>query len=364
MRQKRVGVSLVIITLSLFLGSLVYAAPKIACENPSWEFQKVKEGVKVEHAFRVKNVGDQTLEIERVRASCGCTAATPVSKILKPGEETDILTSFNTENRAGKQVKYVYVHCNDPENKMYKLTISGDVEEIPAPRIILRPPSWNIQTLEPGKIQQTTIVIQNTGKIPLQINSFTPSKTGISVSLTTTTIEVGGKADMAIAFLPDMASPSIQEKITLETNDPKRKKVDFNIYGKLVLESMGFSLFVTNATPVEENLQMNLYIKNSQNYPLTLKIPDAQKPNTVTVSPKNIQTFSVFVPKDKVLSPEPSSDSIVYQGAYKNLKVELIVPVPDVTKPGSPAGAQPMKQGAFREMGITHPAKNQPPPQP
>jgi len=329
------------------IGSLVYAGPKIACENPAWEFQKVKEGVKVEHAYRIKNVGDETLEIERVRASCGCTAASPVSKTLKPGEETDVLTSFNTENRSGKQIKYIYVHSNDPDNKMFKLTISGEVEEVPSPKIIIRPPSWNIQTLEPGKTQRTTIVIQNTGKIPLQINSVIPSNTSVNFALTSSTIEAGGKTDMEITFLPDMASPTVREKITLTTNDPKRKTLDFNIFGRMDMESLGLTLSVTGVTPVEQNMQINLYLKNSQPYPLTLKIPDALEPNVVTVSPKNIHSFSVTIPKEKMTAPEASGDNIVYQGAYNNLKVELTVPVPDPTKGGvSPVVGQEQKKSS------------------
>jgi hypothetical protein len=348
MRQKRMGIVLVMIFSSLIFCSLVYAAPKIACENPLWEFKKVKEGVKVEHAYRIKNVGDETLEIERVRASCGCTAASPVSKTIKPGEETDVLTSFDTANRAGKQTKYIYVHCNDPDNKMFKLTISGEVEEVPSPKIIIRPPSWNIQTLEPGKTQRTTIVIQNTGKIPLEINSVIPSNTTINVILTSTTIEAGGKADMEISFLPDMAAPTIREKITLETNDPKRKTLDFNIFGRMDLESLGFTLSVTGATPVAENMQINLYLKNSQPYPITLKIPDALEPNVVTVSPKNIHSFSITIPKEKMTAPEPSGDNIIYQGAYNNLKVELTVPVPDPTKAGSSAVAPQGQKGVLQ----------------
>jgi len=333
--------------------SLVYAGPHITCEKPAWDFGKVKEGVKVEHAYRVKNVGDETLEIERVRASCGCTAASPVSKILKPGEETDILTSFDTANRYGKQTKYVYVHCNDPENKMFKLTISGEVEEVPSPKIIIRPPSWNIQTMEPGKTQRTTIVIQNTGKMPLQISSAIPSKPSINVTLTSTTIEAGGKADMEIRFLSDTISPAIREKITLVTNDPKRKTVDFNIFGKMDVESMGLTLSVTGVAPVAENMQINLYLKNSQPYPLTLKIPDALEPNMVTISPKNIHSFSVLVPKEKVSVPEASGDNIAYQGAYKNLKVELTIPIPDPSK----AGTSPAARGD--QKGLIH-AQNPP----
>ena len=41
--------------------------PKLVIENKTFDFQKVDEGTILEHAFVVKNVGDQPLQIQKVR---------------------------------------------------------------------------------------------------------------------------------------------------------------------------------------------------------------------------------------------------------------------------------------------------------
>ena len=163
----------IILVLTLCLNAVVMGAPKIECTDPVWDFGKVMEGEKQIHDFKIKNTGDEVLEIKRVRGSCGCTAAKPSTNSLKPGEEAEINVNFNTSGRSGKQTKYVYVYTNDADQNMFKLTVTGEIQRKPAPRIIIRPSSWSLQNTEPGKTMRTTITIMNTGEEPLEIKSIT-----------------------------------------------------------------------------------------------------------------------------------------------------------------------------------------------
>jgi len=45
------------------------AGPRIAIDAPSFEFDDVKEGTVVEHAFRVVNNGDGVLRIKQIKTS-------------------------------------------------------------------------------------------------------------------------------------------------------------------------------------------------------------------------------------------------------------------------------------------------------
>jgi hypothetical protein len=45
------------------------SAPRIAIDAPSFDFNDVKEGTAVDHAFRVVNTGDGVLKIRRIKTS-------------------------------------------------------------------------------------------------------------------------------------------------------------------------------------------------------------------------------------------------------------------------------------------------------
>ena len=51
--------------------------------------------------FLVTNVGEQTIHIDRIKTSCGCTGSILDQKSLKPGESTTIVGTFKKGNRQG-----------------------------------------------------------------------------------------------------------------------------------------------------------------------------------------------------------------------------------------------------------------------
>src|SRR5271155_3449117 len=61
--------------------------PKIQLIDPTYDFGSVMSGPAISHTFKVKNTGGGDLLIDRVQTSCGCTAAEPSRKHLKPGED-------------------------------------------------------------------------------------------------------------------------------------------------------------------------------------------------------------------------------------------------------------------------------------
>lgn len=52
----------------LVMISTVLAAPKIQVDQKEWDFGKVCRNATIRHAFVIKNVGDSTLTIKRVKA--------------------------------------------------------------------------------------------------------------------------------------------------------------------------------------------------------------------------------------------------------------------------------------------------------
>jgi len=102
-------------------------APSIEFENKTFNFEKIKQGEKIDHEYKFTNTGKSELIIRKVRASCGCTAIMSDQKIIKPGEQASIKVSFNSSGKLGNQNKTVTVISNDPKHAREILWIRGEI---------------------------------------------------------------------------------------------------------------------------------------------------------------------------------------------------------------------------------------------
>lgn len=90
-----------------------------------FDFGKVKEGEKVRHAFKFKNLGENPLMISDAKASCGCTVPSFSKEPVLPGKEGEIIVEFNSKGRKGKNHKSVMVFSNADREKV---SVSFDAE--------------------------------------------------------------------------------------------------------------------------------------------------------------------------------------------------------------------------------------------
>jgi hypothetical protein len=107
----------------------IASAPSIAFDNSTFDFKEIKQGEKVEHIFTITNQGKSDLIIRNVKASCGCTAVSPVDDIIKPGASTTMKVIFNSSGKIGKQNKTITIISNDPKKSRSIVWVKGDVLE-------------------------------------------------------------------------------------------------------------------------------------------------------------------------------------------------------------------------------------------
>jgi hypothetical protein len=113
--------------IQYFDKSNVDEGPVIRFTSTSHDFGKIKAGEQVETKFEFKNIGKDKLRINRVMASCGCTAGMPEKTELEPGESSVIKVKFNSEGRSGPDHKAVDVYSNDPNTPVTRLTIRSNI---------------------------------------------------------------------------------------------------------------------------------------------------------------------------------------------------------------------------------------------
>ena len=87
--------------------------PVMEIEPEDYDFGGVRQDQRLVHEFTVKNVGTEDLEIRRISTSCGCAAAIPADRIVKPGESTTLEVVLETRKYKGVIDKSVSVASND-----------------------------------------------------------------------------------------------------------------------------------------------------------------------------------------------------------------------------------------------------------
>lgn len=106
--------------------------PEIEIRPTSFDFGKVEYGKVLEYTFKVKNLGEETLEIKRVATSCACTTAKVTKEKISPREEAELLVIFDTGAMSGpmgkgEQERVIYVKSNDPINSQVEVMIYADI---------------------------------------------------------------------------------------------------------------------------------------------------------------------------------------------------------------------------------------------
>ncbi|MEM7375501.1 MAG: DUF1573 domain-containing protein [Bacteroidota bacterium] len=105
--------------------------PNIAFETLEYDAGKVLEGEKVVFGFKFTNTGEEPLELQSVKASCGCTATAPKDDIIAGGATSEIVATFDSRNRKGPQTKTITVRSNDPDQATVILRLKVEVEQDP-----------------------------------------------------------------------------------------------------------------------------------------------------------------------------------------------------------------------------------------
>jgi hypothetical protein len=108
--------------------ALAGSGPRITFDKVTHDYGKVMYGNTVNEEFKFTNTGDETLRIENLRSTCGCTKAVQGSSEIAAKGKSKITASFDTTGLSpGRKRKTLFVHSNDPVNPEVELTIFADV---------------------------------------------------------------------------------------------------------------------------------------------------------------------------------------------------------------------------------------------
>jgi len=210
--------------------------PKASVQQVDYNFGNIKQGDIVSHTFVISNSGGDLLKITDVRASCGCTAANPTKRELKPGESSNLEVTFNSKGRKGPQTKTVNVVTNDPDKKDITLTIKCNIivpEEkntsIGA-RIFFPETQHDFGKVKEGLKVEYTFKFENKGTESLVVKDIKTSCGCTAAVVSNSSLKPGEVGSIKVDFDTKNRSGRNSKSITIVSNDKKEPNKIITIY--------------------------------------------------------------------------------------------------------------------------------------
>lgn len=102
---------------------------RLQVADPVYEFGSVHsaDAKSISHTFVLRNTGEETLLINKVKPSCGCTSAVASATQIAPGATATVTAKLNPKGKSGNQTITVRVSTNDPTNASQMLRMSGTI---------------------------------------------------------------------------------------------------------------------------------------------------------------------------------------------------------------------------------------------
>lgn len=210
--------------------------PKVGVQQLEHDFGNINEGDVVNHSFVISNNGGDLLKIIDVRASCGCTAASPDKKELKPGESTNISVSFNSKGRKGPQTKTVTVTTNDTEKPTLSLNIKCNiianavVQNNIGAKIFFPETQHDFGIVKEGQKVEYTFKFQNNGTEALIIKDVKTSCGCTAAIVSDNNIKPGKEGSIKVDFDTKNRSGRNSKSITVVSNDTKEPNKVITIF--------------------------------------------------------------------------------------------------------------------------------------
>lgn len=79
--------------------------------------------------YKFTNVGKETISIRRLTTSCSCASAVCHQAAVKPGEEAEILVTYNPKGHPGKFERKVFIYTQEGNSPAAILKLSVDVAQ-------------------------------------------------------------------------------------------------------------------------------------------------------------------------------------------------------------------------------------------
>lgn len=102
-------------------------APVLALQANMINFGVVKAGSVLTREIKINNTGKKDLIIRHAQSNCSCLTIEAGLRTIKPGQQTSMKITLDTQGRTGPQNKSVTIYSTDPQNPVQRITFTAAV---------------------------------------------------------------------------------------------------------------------------------------------------------------------------------------------------------------------------------------------
>lgn len=147
--------------------------------EPNFDFGMMAPGTEGDHAFVIKNVGNDDLRLRLGATTCTCTLGDLDREVLAPGEQTEIKLSWFVKAGNEDFSQSAEVLTNDPKHVVVRLGVTGKIIR----EVDVVPETWTfgeVATGEPMKVSGTIYSFLETDIVPATMRFSNEEMTGLS----------------------------------------------------------------------------------------------------------------------------------------------------------------------------------------
>jgi len=218
----------VVVLLLLAAGAGADVGPRLAIDQPVFDFGTVERGTRVDHTFGLVNRGDAELRIEHVKSSCGCTVAVLSDRVVPPGGEARVAVDLDTGRLAGRTTKTITVYTNDPAAAVVGLSLAGQVTA----DLVVTPTPLYLGRIHRGEpVRREVLVTPGREGAAFTVERVEPTHPAVRARLEPRTDGPGQR--VVVELDRDVPLGRFNETLTLRTTSPHEPVLRIPVLGSV-----------------------------------------------------------------------------------------------------------------------------------
>jgi len=206
---------LTILLLWLPLQAWSAPAPALDVGENEFDFGEIFQGDRVDHVFSFRNSGDAPLLIDRIKSSCGCTAALLSAKEIPAGGEGTIKASFDSSRFRGAIAKVIFLYSNAPGLETSRFTLKGTIK----PLVDFSPQQLDFGNVAVDAEAAVDFVLVNAGEKELLIENIRASNTAFSTTCEADKLAPGVEVNCRAVARPRAETPHLNGHVLIRTDN-------------------------------------------------------------------------------------------------------------------------------------------------
>jgi len=199
-----------------------------------WDFGYLPQGGTVSHIFQVKNIGEDTLLIIRVRPGCGCTTVPLFKDRLAPKETADLEVVFDSDKiRPGKTSKSIQIISNDPTHPLEELHFTANVRDTNS-LVKFTPEQIYFDTVRQEKETKQTLMVENICQENLSVKLVEEPKGFVDLNVPRRSLKPREKMEITLGLKKNVPVGGYRTSVTLDFENSKVVRVTIPVSGAVM----------------------------------------------------------------------------------------------------------------------------------